>query len=252
MGTAPTLPKEVYATFSGSINADALQRITKAFDIAMNGKVQHVHLFFHTSGGVVGDGVSLYSYFKALPIKLTVYNPGMVASIGVVSYLGAAHRITSKHAIFMIHRTQCNIPQEPPPFEHRLLSIPPFWTTREPKQFSKNVLRCPPRNGTTSKRMIFISLRKRQLNTESRKKSAISRLHLGNRFTTSKNAQANALVSALLPERVSLVASQIVAESVRVLALALGSTSAHRPCPVCFFSVLGAGCSLLNRKGCSE
>lgn len=82
----------------------------------MNGKVLHVHLFFHTSGGVVGDGISLYSYFKSLPIELTVYNPGMVASIGVVSYLGAAHRVTSKHAIFMIHRTQCNIPPGTPAF----------------------------------------------------------------------------------------------------------------------------------------
>ena len=121
MATIPSLPPEIHATFSGPINSEALQRITKAFDIAMSAKVSHVHLFFHTSGGVVGDGVSLYSYFKSLPFELTIYNPGMVASIGVVAYLGAAHRVTSKHAIFMIHRTQCNIPQGTPAFRAQTL-----------------------------------------------------------------------------------------------------------------------------------
>jgi ATP-dependent protease ClpP protease subunit len=56
----------------------------------------------------------MYSYFKAVPFDLTLYNPGIVASIGVTAYLGALHRATSPHAVFMIHRTQCNIPPGTP------------------------------------------------------------------------------------------------------------------------------------------
>ena len=47
------LPEELYATFSGQINADSLQRMTKSFDIAMNNKVKKIHLFFHSVGGFV-------------------------------------------------------------------------------------------------------------------------------------------------------------------------------------------------------
>jgi ATP-dependent Clp protease protease subunit len=111
LATPVSLPSELYASFTGAINADALQRITKGFDIAMTQKVQHVHLFFQSTGGWVNDGVAMYNYFKALPLELTVYNPGVVSSIAVVAYLGARHRKTSAHAVFMIHRTQCNFPQ---------------------------------------------------------------------------------------------------------------------------------------------
>jgi ATP-dependent Clp protease, protease subunit len=69
-----------------------------------------VHLFFHSTGGFVGDGMALYNYFRALPVDLTLYNPGVIASIGVIAYLGAPHRMASAHSVFMIHRTQCNIP----------------------------------------------------------------------------------------------------------------------------------------------
>ena len=74
----------------------------------MNAKVQHVHLLFQSAGGFVGDGIALYNYFKTLPIELTVYNSGAVASIGVIAYLGAKTRNASKYSAFMIHRTQRN------------------------------------------------------------------------------------------------------------------------------------------------
>ena len=74
----------------------------------MNSNVKHVHLVFQTSGGFVGDGIALYNYFKTLPVELTLYNTGTVASIGVIAYLGAKTRKASKYSAFMIHRTQRN------------------------------------------------------------------------------------------------------------------------------------------------
>lgn len=54
----------------------------------MNNQVKKVHLFFHSTGRFVGDGLAVYSYFKAVPFDLALYNPGVVASIGVIAYLG--------------------------------------------------------------------------------------------------------------------------------------------------------------------
>jgi ATP-dependent protease ClpP protease subunit len=43
--------------------------------------------------------------FKSLPIRLTIYNVGSVCSIAVVAYMGAARRLVSPRATFMIHQT---------------------------------------------------------------------------------------------------------------------------------------------------
>lgn len=65
-----------------------------------------MHAVFQSTGGGIGDGICLYNVFKALSIDLTLYNTGHVASIAVLAYLGAKHRKVSRHAAFMIHRTQ--------------------------------------------------------------------------------------------------------------------------------------------------
>lgn len=68
-------------------------------------RVKHLHLLFQSYGGVVGDGVCLYSVFRELPFDLTVYNSGAVQSIGTVAYLGAKKRKVSTHATLVIHRS---------------------------------------------------------------------------------------------------------------------------------------------------
>ena len=102
----PHMPQHVYATFSGVIDHQAVQRIFQGFSTAIRGGVEHVHLLFQSTGGAVGDGVALYNFFRALPIELSLYNIGTVASIGAIAYLGAKIRKTSAHATFMVHRTQ--------------------------------------------------------------------------------------------------------------------------------------------------
>jgi ATP-dependent Clp protease protease subunit len=107
----PPLPADVYAVFSGLINHETLTRITNGFANATANNVTHLHVMFHSSGGAVGDGVALYNLFRAAPFELTLYNTGIVASIGGIAYLGALHRKISQYAIFMLHRTQCIVPQ---------------------------------------------------------------------------------------------------------------------------------------------
>jgi ATP-dependent Clp protease protease subunit len=104
--TTPSAPTdEVFATFCGMIDHAAVQRIFSGFATGMGLGVKRIHLLFQSDGGVVGDGVCLYNYFRTLPIDLTLYNAGSVRSIATIAYLGAKGRKTSTHATFMIHRT---------------------------------------------------------------------------------------------------------------------------------------------------
>jgi ATP-dependent protease ClpP protease subunit len=111
MSTSPTppalepLPKIVYAMFCGILDGPAVGRIQNNVAVATQKNVEHVHLAFQSDGGGVGNGVSLYYLFKALPIELTLYNIGAVSSAALIAYLGAKHRKTSASATFMIHRT---------------------------------------------------------------------------------------------------------------------------------------------------
>ena len=103
---APT--NEVYAVLAAYIDQPAVQRIFQGVTGAMIAGVTHIHLLFQSFGGAVGDGVCLYNFFRSLPIRLTLYNAGSVASIGVIAYLGAKERKISTHATFMVHRTQAS------------------------------------------------------------------------------------------------------------------------------------------------
>lgn len=77
-------------------------------DIASQNDVQELHLLFQSTGGMVGDGVSLHNYLRAYPVDLHIYNTGAVSSIAVHGYLGAKHRYTSATGTFMIHKSTMN------------------------------------------------------------------------------------------------------------------------------------------------
>jgi ATP-dependent Clp protease protease subunit len=99
------LPPAVYATFIGVIDQSGIHRLFTGLAVATTNKVQHVHLLFQSTGGTVADGVCLYNFLCNLPIKLSLYNVGTVASIAATAYLGAKIRKTAKSATFMLHKT---------------------------------------------------------------------------------------------------------------------------------------------------
>lgn len=104
--TAPQQPQHsIYGTFCAEINQQNVEKILRTMSAAMANRVTHVHLLFQSSGGFVGDGVALYNFFRSLPVDLTLYNVGTVASVATIAYLGAKKRKASAHAAFMIHRT---------------------------------------------------------------------------------------------------------------------------------------------------
>jgi ATP-dependent Clp protease protease subunit len=97
---------EVYAVFAGPIDQGAVQRIFAGIAGVTSNKIECVHLLWQSGGGNVGDSVCLYNFFRALPVDLTLYNVGSIASGAVIAYLGAKKRKTSATATFMVHRTQ--------------------------------------------------------------------------------------------------------------------------------------------------
>jgi ATP-dependent Clp protease, protease subunit len=72
---------------------------------SINSGVKTVDSIFHTTGGMIADGVALYNYFRAVPIDLHLYNIGSVSSIGVIAFLGARHRYASANATFVVHKS---------------------------------------------------------------------------------------------------------------------------------------------------
>ena len=48
----------------------------------------------------------LYNFLRTLPVEVSLYNVGTVASAAALVYLGAKSRKVSATATFMLHRTQ--------------------------------------------------------------------------------------------------------------------------------------------------
>lgn len=95
-----------YCLFSGVIDQSGVQRFFERFALLSQSRIMAAHLLMQSNGGVVSDGIALYNFLRTAPLDITVYNSGIVASIGVIAYLGAAKRVASPHAAFMIHKTQ--------------------------------------------------------------------------------------------------------------------------------------------------
>jgi ATP-dependent Clp protease protease subunit len=99
------LPKDIYLTFAGSIDNQAVSRFFNSLNIAVTNGVESVHLLVQSMGGFVDDGIGLYNYLTNLPLKLITYNEGAVQSIALLPYLAGKVRNCAPDASFLIHKT---------------------------------------------------------------------------------------------------------------------------------------------------
>ncbi|MEJ0075550.1 MAG: ATP-dependent Clp protease proteolytic subunit [Alphaproteobacteria bacterium] len=104
MQSDTSLPGTVYTTFAGPIDQQSLPRIFHNFAAATQRGVKVLHLLFQSTGGLIGDGISLYNYLRTVPLDLHIYNTGSVHSIAVLGYLAGKHRYISATGSFMIHK----------------------------------------------------------------------------------------------------------------------------------------------------
>lgn len=97
--------KPVFYGYTGPINSDGAKRIASALNNAVNQGYDEAYLTFSSLGGFVSDGIFLYNHIRGLPIPVTAYNTGTVASIAVAVFLAAERRHCSAHSTFLIHPT---------------------------------------------------------------------------------------------------------------------------------------------------
>jgi ATP-dependent Clp protease protease subunit len=99
-------PKEAYGFFFAEINQTTGQRLMDGISAASRDHYDRIHILFQSTGGTVGDGISLYNFIRNAPLEVFLYNTGTVCSVATIAYLGAPKRFVSQHATFMIHRSK--------------------------------------------------------------------------------------------------------------------------------------------------
>ena len=55
---------DMYCMFAGSIDQGAVQRFHNLIAVAGDMRVKHIHILFQCSGGLIGDGISLFNLFS--------------------------------------------------------------------------------------------------------------------------------------------------------------------------------------------
>ena len=104
------IPEEVYATFAGTIDDMAAQRVFNSMSIAINGGAKRVHILMQSHGGFIGSGIAIYNFLRNLPIEVITYNGGQISSTAVIAFLGGKNRRTSENSTFMIHKGTFSLP----------------------------------------------------------------------------------------------------------------------------------------------
>jgi ATP-dependent protease ClpP protease subunit len=100
-----------YGIFTGPIDTEAVQRITHGLTRLTDPRVapESFHLFLHSPGGEVPEGIALHNFFKAFPLRLVLYNCGAVHSAAALAFLGAKERRASTYATFAIHKCAMSV-----------------------------------------------------------------------------------------------------------------------------------------------
>jgi ATP-dependent Clp protease, protease subunit len=107
---AETRKEEAWYTLSGDVNDSMVRRVFEATSQMMAEGVTTAHLLLHSHGGYISDGICLYNFLSASPVRFIMYNGGVVASIAVTVFLAGRERYASETARFMLHRSHASPP----------------------------------------------------------------------------------------------------------------------------------------------
>jgi ATP-dependent Clp protease, protease subunit len=105
-------PKEIWVTFAGVLELPIVRRTFELFNGAISDNVKVIHLLIHCPGGPIADGIALYYFLQALPVKVIVYNCGSVCSAATTVFLGGSERVVAPHSTFMVHKTVIPVPNQ--------------------------------------------------------------------------------------------------------------------------------------------
>jgi ATP-dependent protease ClpP protease subunit len=109
--TAPAAIPHRYLTFFGNIHAPATIPFRVALTQFVNEGASEVTVLFASGGGSIDDGLALFTFIRALPVKVTFHAVGIVGSIAVPLFLATPHRLASENAKFLFHEFHWTDPQ---------------------------------------------------------------------------------------------------------------------------------------------
>lgn len=96
--------KPAFVTVAGIVNQEMSQRMFATCTGLIGHGHSELHLLIQSTGGFIGDAVAINNFLRGLPIPVTTYNGGHIASAAVAVYLAGATRVAEDTASFMIHR----------------------------------------------------------------------------------------------------------------------------------------------------
>ena len=106
MSTANQLPQRAekrFIAFEGPISRQLTVNFRGGLCQLVNEGAKEITILFSSEGGSTDDGISLYTFLKALPVELTMHAIGLVKSIAIPLFLAAPNRYASQNARFYFH-----------------------------------------------------------------------------------------------------------------------------------------------------
>lgn len=110
----------IYVKFSSPINPQTSQNLMNFLSDQINKGQKEFYFLISSPGGSVNDGVVLYNFIRALPVKIIMHNIGIIDSIANVIFLASDERYSNPASSFLFHGVGFDINQ-PQRFEEKEL-----------------------------------------------------------------------------------------------------------------------------------
>jgi len=106
-----TASQPLYLSFSAAIDQGTSETLMGVVTQKYNEGVRDFYILLSSQGGSVTNGINVYNFLRALPIKLTMHNIGIVDSIANVIFLAGQTRYAVKNSSFLFHGVGFDIVQ---------------------------------------------------------------------------------------------------------------------------------------------
>jgi len=96
--------EKVYISFVDSIHKKQFDAFIKTCSESIQKhSPEELHILFSSNGGDINLGLILYSYLKALHVKVVMHGSGNIDSCGINVFLAGEERFAAKGTTFLIH-----------------------------------------------------------------------------------------------------------------------------------------------------
>ena len=98
------MPEKVYISFVDSIKKKQLEEFIGTCNKAIQDhSPKSIHILFSSPGGDINLAFILFSFLKALPVKIIMHGSGVIDSCGLNVFLAGDERYAAKGTTFLVH-----------------------------------------------------------------------------------------------------------------------------------------------------